>query len=78
VCDHKPSLVGRAPLAKYHSRFGRIVGSFALQAKGVPDIVLVLLVELVVIHLAECLTPKYERLFNRQTEDLIIYPLTLV
>ena len=33
-------------------------------------IVLVLLVELVVCHLAERLAPKYERLFNRQSKDL--------
>jgi len=62
--------VGKIPLTKDYSRFGRVIGSFPFQTKQVPYIVLVLLIELVVCHLAERLAPKYERLLDWQTEDL--------
>jgi hypothetical protein len=53
-----------------HSRFRWIICTLALKTVGMPDVILVLLVEFVIGHVAERLPPEYNSFFDRETQNL--------
>lgn len=63
--SHEKVSVGKIRSHKDNSRFGRVIGSFPLEAKRMAYVVFVLLVEFVVCNLAERLAPEYKGFFDR-------------
>jgi hypothetical protein len=53
-----------------HLLLGRIVGSFAFQTIGMPDIVLVFFIENVIGHPIKRLAPECDSFFYRKAKDL--------
>lgn len=58
---------------RMHSLFRRVVCTFPFQTVGMSDVILVLLVELVVRHVAERLSPKYNRFVDRESQNLRVH-----